>query len=955
MYRCLRANAKCAEALPPAVRSAFREVAAKPAREVNLPEELRSLLVSCAKSLEPPRRRLFSSQSTSVSCGALTFKDVWVDFGLRHFSMSIPAKPEEDGLTAMVDILDIPYEDVASLSWVLADCQPPVQAAAADLRVDLKRLPQDLESLLKFGNEDSRHRLPTLCLGLAKDFHQRIREDAPAVAGALATSGLLPTEACAPIRTPLPDVSQGPRKVSWGTSVYRALPLRPSPHAGSVAGMPSGLGEAPAPCPASPGRARQTTQHGTHAGSGGASRTQSTACCPPSQDEGVDDLGEEGEGVQEPAAPGNPPHLGLKPILEEDRDASLKAASIFTTAEAPKKEAREPTSKLAPRSRGKSQGEIVDPSPEPESRLPQGCVLRAKPTTCLSKGRPDAPRPCTYDFLPSALARADVPVRPGSPPLAGGAVDAGIQMVRDPPAARRTALTPLAAMKRSTPPKEGQQKHGEKRNHRSHPTAIDDRERPAKKPCQEGVRAPAKRVKSRAPSKTADKPLKQVLGGGKRGRSIAAAADTPRELAVAVTRRQPARASKITAVQRKARTADSDQESASEGRGTPEDALAKKPRPAAPVSSAPPIPATSALARQVKPAGKQAQPQNAGTTNPITPTLITPALRTADEPPGPGTVPLPRSIAAVRGRVPVPRVDAPIATAVPPARPSPPRGTPAAPHAPTARIGAGTGLRRHGPTPPLPSALGVQPLPAPIVLSPVRKLRFTPSKRDLRWELSSDGEDGGEESEAEQEGEGELGLAALMRQALCVKKARRRASIASSQSSEGQGDSETEEAGMAQLQAALMGILRRRKAGAAKKRAALLEALEQDTAERLSSLQAQAAEERRGLEAQAQRALHELTGRMEAKYQELVAAHEQYVAAGRRMWEEYQHLHDQASTVNEEASAALARQEESTARRLTELKAWTQQQQAAARRKIAKARKQAAKLPQLASMLLPFM
>lgn len=50
------------------------------------------------------------------------------------------------------------------------------------------------------------------------------------------------------------------------------------------------------------------------------------------------------------------------------------------------------------------------------------------------------------------------------------------------------------------------------------------------------------------------------------------------------------------------------------------------------------------------------------------------------------------------------------------------------------------------------------------------------------------------------------------------------------------------------------------------------------------------------------------------------------------MWEEYQHLHDQASTVNEEASAALARQEESTARRLTELKAWTQQQQAAARR-----------------------
>ncbi|KFM22633.1 hypothetical protein F751_4277 [Auxenochlorella protothecoides] len=362
----------------------------------------------------------------------------------------------------------------------------------------------------------------------------------------------------------------------------------------------------------------------------------------------------------------------------------------------------------------------------------------------------------------------------------------------------------------------------------------------------------------------------------------------------------------------------------------------------------------------------------AGTTNPITPTLITPALRTADEPPGPGTVPLPGSIAAVRGRVPVPRVDAPIATAVPPARPSPPRGTPAAPHAPTARIGAGTGSRRHGPTPPLPSALGVQPLPAPIVLSPVRKLRFTPSKRDLRWELSSDGEDGGEESEAEQEGEGELGLAALMRQALCVKKARRRASIASSQSSEGQGDSETEEAGMAQLQAALMGILRRRKAGAAKKRAALLEALEQDTAERLSSLQAQAAEERRGLEAQAQRALHELTGRMEAKYQELVAAHEQYVAAGRRMWEEYQHLHDQASTVNEEASAALARQEESTARRLTELKAWTQQQQAAARRqrrgvgqgracpasvhgKIAKARKQAAKLPQLASMLLPFM
>lgn len=70
---------------------------------------------------------------------------------------------------------------------------------------------------------------------------------------------------------------------------------------------------------------------------------------------------------------------------------------------------------------------------------------------------------------------------------------------------------------------------------------------------------------------------------------------------------------------------------------------------------------------------------------------------------------------------------------------------------------------------------------------------------------------------------------------------------------------------MAQLQAALMGILRRRKAGAAKKRAALLEALEQDTAERLSSLQVQAAEERRGLEAQAQRALHELTGRMEAK------------------------------------------------------------------------------------------
>lgn len=126
--------------------------------------------------------------------------------------------------------------------------------------------------------------------------------------------------------------------------------------------------------------------------------------------------------------------------------------------------------------------------------------------------------------------------------------------------------------------------------------------------------------------------------------------------------------------------------------------------------------------------------------------------------------------------------------AVPPARPSPPRGTPAAPHAPTARISAGTGSRRHGPTPPLPSALGVQPLPAPIALSPVRKLRFTPSKRDLRWELSSDGEDGGEESEAEQEGEGELGLAALMRQALCVKKARRRASIASSQSSEGQGD-----------------------------------------------------------------------------------------------------------------------------------------------------------------------
>ncbi len=48
---------------------------------------------------------------------------------------------------------------------------------------------------------------------------------------------------------------------------------------------------------------------------------------------------------------------------------------------------------------------------------------------------------------------------------------------------------------------------------------------------------------------------------------------------------------------------------------------------------------------------------------------------------------------------------------------------------------------------------------------------------------------------------------------------------------------------MAQLQATLMGILRRRKAGAAKKRAALRKTLEQDTAERLSSLQAQAAEE----------------------------------------------------------------------------------------------------------------
>lgn len=107
---------------------------------------------------------------------------------------------------------------------------------------------------------------------------------------------------------------------------------------------------------------------------------------------------------------------------------------------------------------------------------------------------------------------------------------------------------------------------------------------------------------------------------------------------------------------------------------------------------------------------------------------------------------------------------------------------------PEATAGAAflTGERRHALTPGLPPTLGVQPLPAPIVLSPVRRLRFTPPSRPACWALSSDEEVDGEESGAD--GEGEVGLAALMRQALCVKKARRRASITSSQSSEGPGD-----------------------------------------------------------------------------------------------------------------------------------------------------------------------
>lgn len=103
-------------------------------------------------------------------------------------------------------------------------------------------LPPDAPDLLP-----CRSQLPALCLGLKSDLHQSIQGGAPAVADALAAARLLNpkasggwcscawpwqtgfglpwlilvtppvshTQTTAPLRTPLPDVSQGPRKVSW--------------------------------------------------------------------------------------------------------------------------------------------------------------------------------------------------------------------------------------------------------------------------------------------------------------------------------------------------------------------------------------------------------------------------------------------------------------------------------------------------------------------------------------------------------------------------------------------------------------------------------------------------------------------------------------------------------------------------------------------------------------------
>lgn len=160
---------------------------------------------------------------------------------------------------------------------------------------------------------------------------------------------------------------------------------------------------------------------------------------------------------------------------------------------------------------------------------------------------------------------------------------------------------------------------------------------------------------------------------------------------------------------------------------------------------------------------------------------------------------------------------------------------------------------------------------------------------------------------------------------------------------------------MAALQAFMVEVLRKRKAAAHRKQAAMVDELEAEVAAMLAAQEKEMQQAQQRLDTEEGQKHVALEKELEGKMREIYADTLAFQQRLNEHWEGYRALYDQVSAVATEAEAAAGKQRAAASASLESMRAALAARAAEVARRIERGSKKASKMPELAQMLMPFL
>lgn len=190
-----------------------------------------------------------------------------------------------------------------------------------------------------------------------------------------------------------------------------------------------------------------------------------------------------------------------------------------------------------------------------------------------------------------------------------------------------------------------------------------------------------------------------------------------------------------------------------------------------------------------------------------------------------------------------------------------------------------------------------------------------------------------------------------------LQSAQRRAAAASQPTQDDSDDDDEDESGMdlATLQALMIEVVKKRKAAAQRKQAAMVAELEAEVASSLAAKEKEMAAAQQGLDVAVGHKFAALEKQLEGKMREIDGATSAFQQRLNGLWEEYRALYDQVAVAASEAEAAANKQRTAQARSLEGVREALAAKASDVARKIERGSRKASKMPELAQMLMPFL